>query len=121
MSTINTPNCQIYINIPTGDSVFLLISYLDLIFEVITKTDKSRYGNGKDFRLVNVEAFVLFISFKLTTSSGKHLEDIGHDHIVFLKNKLRTSAKDTDVLSIVFDRDCGRRRDELTNNKQQKM
>ena len=38
-STINTPNSQIYINIPTEDSfISLLNSYLDLSFEVIKKS-----------------------------------------------------------------------------------
>ena len=37
-STINTPNSQIYINIPREDSVIsLLNSYLDLNFEVLKK------------------------------------------------------------------------------------
>ena len=37
-STINTPNSQIYINIPRKDSVIsLLNSYLDLNFEVVKK------------------------------------------------------------------------------------
>ena len=37
-STINTPNSQIYINIPREDSVIsLLNSYLDLNFEFIKK------------------------------------------------------------------------------------
>ena len=34
--------------------------------------------------------------------------------------KLITSAKDSDDLSIGFDRDRGRRRDEITNNKDTK-
>ena len=46
-STINTPNSQIYINIPRQDSVIsLLNSYLDLNFEVIKRVDNSRYVNG---------------------------------------------------------------------------
>ena len=51
-STINTPNSQIYINIPRGDSVISLMnSYLDLNFEIIKRADNSRYGNGNDIRL----------------------------------------------------------------------
>ena len=39
-STVNTPNSQIYINIPREDSVFsLLNTYLDINFEVMEKTD----------------------------------------------------------------------------------
>ena len=84
-STINTQNSQIYFNIHREDSVLsLLNSYLDLNFEVIRKTDDSRYGNGIDIRLVNFGPIALFNNFKLTTSSGKHLEDISHAHLVSL-------------------------------------
>ena len=117
-STINTPNSQIYINIPREDSVIsLLNSYLDLNFEVIKKDDNSRYANGKDIRLVNLGPIVLFSNFKLTTSSGKHLEDISHAHLVSLMYKLITSSKDSDDLSIGFDRNRNRRKDELALNK----
>ena len=84
-STINTPNSQIYINIPREDSVIsLLNSYLDLNFEVIKRADKSRNGNGNEIRRINLGAIALFSNFKLTTSSGKHSEDINHSHTVSL-------------------------------------
>ena len=61
-STLNTPNSQIFINLPREDSVIsLLDSYLDLNFEVIKKTDNSRYGNGNDIRLVNLAPIALLI------------------------------------------------------------
>ena len=117
-STINTPNSQIYINIPREDSVIsLLNSYLDLNFEVIKKNDDSRYANGKDIRLVNLGLVALFSNFKLTTSSGKHLDDISHAHLVSLMYKLITSSKDSNDLSIGFDYSRNRRRDELALNK----
>ena len=117
-STINTPNSQIYINIPREDSVFsLLNSYLDLNFEVIKKVDDSRYGNGNDIRLINLGPIALFSDFKLTTSSGKHLQDISHAHVVSLMYKLITSSKGSDDLSIGFDRGRARRKDEMTDNK----
>ena len=117
-STINTPNSQIYINIPREDSVIsLLNSYLDLSFEVIKKDDNSRYANGNDIRLVNLSPIALFSNFKLTTSSGKHLEDISHAHIVSLMYKLITSSKDENDLSIGFDNSRNRRKDELALNK----
>ena len=59
----------------------------------------------------------MFINYKLTTSSGNHLEDVSHAHIVSLMYKLITTAKGCDDLSIGFDRDRTRRRNELTNNK----
>ena len=117
-STINTPNSQIYINIPRDDSVIsLLNSYLDLSFEVIKKDDNSRYANGNDIRLVNLGPVALFSNFKLTTSSGKHLEDISHAHLVSLMYKLITSSKDSNDLSVGFDHSRNRRRDELAPNK----
>ena len=67
--------------------------------------------------MVKLGPMALFSSFQLTSSSGKHLEDISHAHIFSLMYKLITSAKDSDDLSIGFDRDRNRRRNKLTNNK----
>ena len=53
----------------------------------------------------------------MTTSSGKHLEDISHAHLVSLMYKLITSSKDSNDLSIGFDNNRNRRRDELAQNK----
>ena len=117
-STKNTPNSQIYINIPREDSVIsFLNSYLDLSFEVIKKDDNSRYANGNDIRLVNLGPVALFSNFKLTTSSGKHLEDISHAHFVSLMYKLITSSKDSNDLSIGFDHSRNWIRDELALKK----
>ena len=55
-------------------------------------------------------------NFKLTTSSGKHLQDISHAHIVSLVYKLITSAKGIDDLFIGFDTDRAMRRDEADLN-----
>ena len=59
----------------------------------------------------------MFSNLKLTTSSGKHLEDISHAHLFSLMYKLITSSKDSNDLSIGFDNSCNRKRDELTLNK----
>ena len=56
-------------------------------------------------------------SFKLTTSGGKQSDDISHARIVSLLYKLITSSGGSDDLSIGFDCNCGRRRQDLTNNK----
>ena len=77
----------------------------------------NRYADGNDIRLVNLGPIALISNYKLTTSSGKHLEDVSHAHIVSLMYKLITTAKDMNDLSIGFDRDRTRRRNELTNNK----
>ena len=95
----------------------MLNSYLDFSFEVIKKDDNSRYANGNDIRLVNLGPIALFSNFKLTTSSGKYLEDISHAHRVSLMYKLITSSKDGNDLSIGFDNRRNRRKDELALNK----
>ena len=85
------------------------------------KADNFRYADGNDIRLVNLGLIALFSSFILTTSSGKHLEDVSHAHIVSLMYKLITSSKDNDELSIGFERNPKRTRDELTANKSVKV
>ena len=103
-STINTPNSQIYTNIRREDSaISLLNKYLDLNFEVISKADNSRCGNGNDKWLVNLGPIASLTNFNLTTSSGKQLEDISHAHSVSLLCKLLTSSRGSDALSIGFD------------------
>ena len=118
ISTINTANSQIYINIPGEDSVIsLLNSYIELNFDVLRADNSNRYVDANDIRLVNLGPIALFSNYKLTTSSGKHLEEISHAHILSLMYKLLTSCKDGDDLSIGFDRNRNRRKNELTNNK----
>ena len=121
ISTINTPNSQIYINIPTEDSVIsLLNSYIELYFDVLKATTSNRYEDTDDMRLINLGPIALFSNYKLTTSSGKHLENIDHAHIVSLMYKLLSSSRDSDDLSIGFNRNRDKRKRELLNNKSQK-
>ena len=52
-STVKTPNSQIYINIPREDSGFSLLNcYLELNFEVIKKSDNSKWDDGIDIELI---------------------------------------------------------------------
>ena len=121
ISTINTANSQVYIILPREDSVIsLLNSYLELNFDVLHAATNNRYVDGNDIRLVNLGPIALFSNYKLTTSSGKHLENIDNAHIVSLMYKLLTSSRGSDDLSVGFDRDRKRRQRELTNNKTQK-
>ena len=92
----------------------MLSSYLDLKFEVKKRPKKSRYAIVIVIRLVNLGPFAIFSSYKLTTSSGKHFEAIGHAHIVYVLYILITSAKDADDLSFCFDRDREKKRQEVT-------
>ena len=117
-STIITPKSQIYINIPKEVSVIsLLNSYLDLNSEVTKKADNSRHANDNDIKVNNLGSIAFFSKLKLTTYPSKHLEDISHAHIVPSVYKLMTSAKDSDDLSIGFDRSRDRRKEKLINNK----
>ena len=95
----------------------MLNGYLDLTFDVLHAATNNRYVDNNDIRLVNLGPIAMFSNYKLTTSSGKHFEDISHAHIVSLLYQLITSARDADDLSIGFDRDRGGRQRELTNNK----
>ena len=118
ISTISTPNSQIYINIPReGSGISLLISYIELNFDVLHAATGNRYSDNDDVRLVNLQPIASFSNYNLTTSSRKHLEEISRAHIVSLLYKLLTTSKDSDDLSIGFDRSRDRRRRELTNKK----
>ena len=92
-------------------------SYLELNFDVLQAATGNRYAVGADIRLVNLAVIALFSIHKLTTSSGKHLEEINHAHIVSLLYKFLSSSKESDDFSIGFDRIRDRRNRELTNNK----
>ena len=118
IGTINTPNSQIYNNIPRGDSVKSLLKSLKrLNFDVLHAATNNRYLVGDIIRLVIEGPSVLISNSKLKSSSGKHIEELNHAHIVSLPYKLITSARNTDDLCIGFDRDRGRGQRELTDNK----
>ena len=122
ISTINTTNSQVYNNIPGNDSVIsLLNSYLEFYFDVLHAATHNRYVDGNNIRLVNLGPIGLCSNYDLTTSSGKHLENIDHAHVVSLMYKTLTSSRGSDDLSIGFDRDRNRRQRELTNNKTQNV
>ena len=95
----------------------MLSKYLEVNFDVLKAITNDRYANGDNRRLVNLRSIALFNNYRLTKSSGKHLVEISHAHIVSLMYKLPTSSKGSDDLSICFDRNRDRRKQELTNNK----
>ena len=122
ISTINTPNSQIHINIPKAASVIRwLKSYIGLSFDVLHAATNDRYADIDDIRLVNLGPTSLFSFYKLTSSSRKPPENIEHDHIACLMYKVLTTGRGCDVLSIGFDRSCDRRQRELTKNKNVKV
>ena len=95
----------------------MLNSYLELIFDVLRADNSNRYADGAEIRLVTLGPIALFSNYKLTASSGKHLEEISHSYVVSLMYKLLSSSRGSDDLFIGFDRSCDRRKLEITNNK----
>ena len=120
ISTIYTPNSQTYVNIPREDSaISLLNSYIELNFDVLKAATSNRYADADNIRLINLGPIALFSYYKLTTSSGKHLEKTDPAHYVCLMYKLLSSSRNSDDLSIGFDRSRDRRKRELNNDKTQ--
>ena len=114
----NTPNSQKHVNILREDSVIsLLISYIELNFDVIHAASNNRYADNVDIRLVNLGPVAFFNKYELTTSSGKQLERHEHGHIACLMYTIITTARGYDDLSIGFHRNRDTRQPELTNNK----
>ena len=71
ISTTNTANSHIYINIPREDRVIsLLNNYIELNFDVSHAATGNRNADGDDIKLVNIGPIGLFSNYKLTTSSG---------------------------------------------------
>ena len=118
ISTINTLNSLMYINkTREGSVISLLNSYFELNFEVFHAATNNRYVDNNDIRLVDIGPIALFSNYKLTTTSGKQSEEISHAQIIYLMYKLLSSSRESDDLSIGFDRSRHRRKRELTNNK----
>ena len=110
ISILNTANSQIYSNIPGGDSVnSLKESLLRLNLDKLHAATNNRYVDGDDKKLVNLGPVALFYIYKLATISGNYMEEINQAHIVCLMYKFISSARETDDLSIGFDRDRRRR------------
>ena len=121
ISTINNPNSLKYINIAREDSVICLLnSYFESSFDVLNAVNDNIHVDADIIMVVNLAAIAFFSEYKLTTRSGKHLESIDHAHIVSLMYKLLTSSRGSDDLSFGFDRSRGRRKRELTINKNTK-
>ena len=98
----------------------MINSFLDLNFELIHAATNNRYADGDDIKLVNFGPIASFSKYKLKTSSGKHIEDNSLALFIFLMYKVITSAKNTDNLTIGFDRDCVSRQRKVTKNRNQK-
>ena len=115
---MNIANSKNYINIPREDNVFSLLNcYPVAIFDALQAATGNRYADNNDIGLVNLRPIALFSNYKLTTNSRKHLDYISQTHIVCLMYKRIKSTRDSEDLSIGFDRHWNWRQWELTNNK----
>ena len=120
LATINNTNSSISISLPREDAyICLQNSFISLEFEVL-KNNNTRYADGDEIGLVNFGPISLFSEAKLTTSSGKHLEKVDNLHLISLMYKLLTSTKSTSELLYGFEESTSVRRQELTNNKNEK-
>ena len=120
LATVNNANSNVSISLPREDAyICLQNSFISLEFEVL-KNNNTRYADGDEISLVNFGPISLFSEAKLTTSSGKHLENVDNLHAVSLIHKLLTSTKSTSQLIYGLEEDTTIRRQELTNNKNEK-
>ena len=120
LATINNTNSNTTISFPREDAyICLQNSFISLEFEVL-KNNNTRYADGDEIGLVNVGPIALISEAKLTTSSGKHLEKVDNLHLISLMYKLLTSTKSTSQLMYGFEENLSVRRQELTNNKNEK-
>ena len=93
-------------------------SYLELDFNVTHRAGAhAQYVDDNHIRLVNLGPIALFNKYRLTSSSGREIEEIDNAHVICLMHKLISSSRDSDDLSIGFHRSNGVRERELNNNK----
>ena len=119
MATVNNANSNISVSLPREDAyICLQNSFRSLEFEVL-KNNNTRFADD-EISLVNFGPISLFSEAKLTTSSGKHLEKVDNLHPISLMIKLLTSTSQTSQLLYGFDESTTIRRQELTNNKNEK-
>ena len=119
LNLVNGENNQIFIDIPRDDSaISLKDSYLELNFSVTHRAGAhNRYVDDDHIRLFNLRAIALFSKYRLTSSSGKEIEEIDNAHVICLLHKLISSSRDSDDLSIGVHRSIEGRERKLTNNK----
>ena len=120
LATITNTNSNTTISFPREDAyICLQNSFISLEFEVL-KNNNTRFADGDEIGLVNFGPISLFSEAKLTTSSGKHLEKVDNLHLISLMYKLLTSTSQTSQLLYGFEENLSVRRQELTNNKNEK-
>ena len=120
LATVNNANSNISVSLPREDAyICLQNSFISLEFEVL-KNNNTSYIDCDEISLVHFGPISLFSEVKLTTSSGKHLEKVNNLHPISLMIKLLTSTSQTFQLLYGFEESTVVRRQELTNNKNEK-
>ena len=120
LATVNNANSNVSISLPREDAyICLQNSFISLEFEVL-KNNNIKFADGDEISLVNFGPISLFSEAKLTNFSGKHLEKVDNLHAVSLIHKLLTSTKSTSQLMYGFEESETIKRQELTNNKNEK-
>ena len=90
-------------------------SYLELDFNVTHRAGAhARYADGDHIWLTDFGPFALFNECRLTSSSGKEIEEIDNAHVICLMYKLIASSRDSDDLSNGFHRSIAAGERELT-------
>ena len=102
---------------PGEDSAMSLKdSYLELDFHVTHRAGgHNRYVDNDHIGLDSLGPVALFNKNRLTSSSGKEIEEIDNAHVNCLMYKLISSSRDSDDLSIGFHRRNEVRKTEPTN------
>ena len=77
----------------------------------------ARYADGEHIRLVNLGPTASINKYRLTSFSGKEIEEIDNAHVISLMHKLLSSSRNCDDLSIGFNRSIDARERELNNIK----
>ena len=58
------------------------------------------FAGGDHIRIVTLGPNALFINFRLTSSSGKEIDEIDNAHVICLLYKVISGSRDSDDLSI---------------------
>ena len=119
LNLVNGENNQIFIDITRENSaVSLKDSYFEIVFNVTHRAGAhARYADGDQIRLVNLTIIALFHKYRITSSSGEEIEEIDNSHVICSTYNLISSSRDSDDLSIGFQKNIDARERELTNNK----
>ena len=106
INLVKGENNQVLFDVPREDSAVLLEdSYLKSDYNVTPRAGAhNRYVDNDHSRLVNLGPINVFNKYRLTSSSGKEIEEKDIAHVFCLMYKVISSSRDSDDLSIGFHR-----------------